>query len=261
MYKIKTAAAAVALAAMFALSGCTVFHWGGPTASSPKPQPQAEDLFKKGEELLEKGKYEEARQTYSKVKETDPEKLYDALVQIRLGDSYYEESRYAEAEVEYKRFLELHPANKAAAYVKYQLGMCNFKQMGRADRDPNFATEATRNFSELLKNYPNSPYTDEAREKLKIAKGKVAEHEYSVGMYYYKGGFYRAAANRFKGIIENYPNSSVEPEVLYMLADSYIRLDNMEDAKTVLSILYQEYPNNEYAEKAKSGLAGKIEKK
>ena len=260
MFKKKPALFAAALTAVIMLSGCTVFNWGG-KSESPKPQPQAEDTFKKAEDLLAKGKYEEARTSYSKVKETDPEKLYDALVQIRLGDSYYEEARYAEAEVEYRRFLELHPVNKAASYVKYQLGMCNFKQMGRADRDPTFASEAVRNFSELLKSYPNSPYQDEAREKLKIAKGKVAEHEYTVGMYYYKGGFYRAAASRFKGIIENYPSSSVEPEVLYRLTDAYIRLGNMEDAKTTLSILYQEYPNNEFAGKAKEDLAGKIEGK
>jgi len=250
----------LAAALTLTLSGCTIFRWGGsekPAPPPPSPSPQAEDVFKKGEDLLNKGKYEEARQTYSSLKQYDPEKSYEPLVQIRLGDSYYEEGRYEEATVEYRRFLEMRPHNKAAPYVKYQLGMCNFKQIGRSDRDPQYAENAMNNFSELLRDYPNNPYEDEAKEKLRIARGKVAEHEFVVGRYYFKQRSYQAAVIRFKGIIESYPGSKDEPETLYYLADSYIRLGNYEAAKNTLAILYKEHPNNKMAEEAK-GLAEKI---
>jgi outer membrane protein assembly factor BamD len=249
--------ATLALAMLLSLSACTLLKWGGP-AKAPAPEPQADDVFRQGEDLLAKGKYEEARKKYSSVKERDLEKSYDALVQVRLGDSYYEEGRYAEAEVEYRRFIETRPQNKAAAYVLYQIGMCNFKQMDKPDRDPSFSVNAMTSFESLLKNYPNSPYEEEAREKLKITKWNVAEHELVVGKYYYKRGSFSAAAKRFKGILESYPGAKDEPETLYCLADSYIKTGEFDSAKNTLSVLYQQYPNNRFAERAKDKLAGHI---
>jgi outer membrane protein assembly factor BamD len=250
--------AALLGALVLALPACTVFQWGGAAKEAPAPEKQADEVFREGEELLAKGKYEAARQKYSSVKEKDPEKYYDALVEVRLGDSYYEEARYAEAEVEYRRFLELHPKNKAAPYVVYQIGMCNFKQIDKPDRDPSFSINAMKRFNELLRDYPDNPYADEAREKLRIARNNVAEHEFVVGSYYYRTGSYKAAAARFKGIRDSYPGSKDEPETLYLLADSYLRLKDYDAAKNTLAVLYQEYPNNRFALKAKEKLAEKI---
>ena len=250
----------VALAAL--LPACTVFRWGGPkNTTSPAPQPTAEDLFKSGEDLLAKGKYEEARKKYESVKERDLDKTYDALVEIRLGDSYYEQASYAEAEVEYRHFLELHQHNKAAPYVLYQIGMCNFKQMDRPDRDPSFAMNAASSFGRLLKDYPNNPYEEEAKEKFKVARERLAENEYVIGQYYYKRDSWKAAAKRFQGIVANYPGCKDEPEVLYCLADSCIRLKDYDTAKNTLARLYQDYPNNRFSEKAKAKLAKRIPEK
>lgn len=247
-----------AFAALLGLAaqGCTLLTFGGPP--EPKPEPGAEDLFKQGEELLAKGKYKQAREAYGKVKSADPEKFYDPLVQIRLGDSYYEEGSYAEAEVEYRRFLELRPRNKAAPYVKYQLGMCNFKQISNPDLDPRFAEESVRHFTELLRDYPDNPYTEEAGERLRIARTKLADHEYFVGMYYYEREAYKAASKRFKGLVDAFPGSKVEPEALYYLADSYINLGRFDQAKDALAVLFQEHPDHRMAGKAKEELLREI---
>jgi outer membrane protein assembly factor BamD len=239
------------------MQGCTLLNFDESSATI-KPKPGAEDTFKEGEELLAEGKYKQARAAYSKVKEYDPEKFYDPLVQIRMGDSYYEEGSYAEAEVEYQRFIDLRPQNKAAPYVKYQIGMCNFKQIREPYRDPQFAEAAVKNFSELLRDYPDNPYKDEATEKLRLAKDSLAKHEYFVGKYYYDTDAYKAAAGRFKGIIERFPGASVEPETLYYLADSYIRLGEFDNAKSTLAVLYQEHPNDKMAQDAKDDLAPEI---
>lgn len=241
------------------LQGCSVFSWGGSGKDAEvAPVAKADDVFKEGESLLQAGKYEEARKSYSRVRESDPEKTYEPLVMIRLGDSYYEEARYPEAMVDYSRFLSLHPHNKAAPYAKYQLGMCNFKQMGSADRDPGFAMAAMKEFQELLDGYPGNPYEDEAREKLRVAKGKVAAGEFVVAMYYYKRGSYPAAIKRFKDMIEKYPGSADEPEALYCMADSYIEVGEYGYAKDTLTMLYTGHPNHEMAEKAREDLAPEI---
>lgn len=259
MKNMRVAAAFAAAALMVFVQGCSVFNWGSaPKEAEVAPVPKTDDVFREGEALLESGKYDEARKAYSKVRETDPEKTYEPLVMVRLGDSYYEESRYAEAEVEYRRFLDLHPRNKAAAYTKYQLGMCGFKQMGTPDRDPGFALAAMKEFQELLDLYPGSPYEEEAREKLRVARGKVGDNEFIVGMYYYKRGSYPAAIKRFKGMVEKFPGSKNEPEALYCMADSYISLGEYGYAKDTLTMLFTEHPNHEMAAKAKDKLSPEI---
>lgn len=253
-------------AALTVLPACTVFKWGGPAkgtkeSAAAAAADQPENLFKQGESLLADGKYEQARKKYSEIRAHDPEKYYSALVQVRLGDSYYEEARYAEAEVEYNRFLDLHPKNKAAPYVLYQVGMCNFKQIDLPDRDPSFAENSVTTFQKLLNDFPGNPYEDEAKEKVRLAKADLARHEFVVGWYYYDKDSYKAAANRFKGILDTYPGSEDEPKVLYYLTDSYIRLGKFDDAKNTLAVLYQQYPNNRFAEKAKKKLAEEIPSK
>jgi len=230
-------------------SGCTVLQWGGPD-DQVEPIPDAESTFNEAERLFEEGNYKKAREVYEEVKAHDPEKFYDPLVQIRLGDSYYEEGRFEEAEVEYQRFIDIRPKNKAAPYVKYQIGMCNFKRIAEPYRDPSPAREAARHFSELLETYPGNPYEDEAKEKLRVARGNLAEHEFSIGHYYYRTGKYEAAAGRFRVIREEYPGSKVEPETLYYLTDSYIELEQFDKARETLAIMKQEYPNHELTQDA-----------
>ncbi len=251
--------AAFAFAALLAaLPACTVLNWGGPPAGANAPTSNADEIFKEGETLLAKGDYKQARKKYNEIRAHDPERFYDALVEVRLGDSYYEQGRYAEAEVEYKRFLSLHPKNKAAPYVLYQVGMCNFRQIDLPDRDPSFAENSIKDFSKLLKEFPGNPYEDEAKEKLRLSRAFMARHEFVIGWFYYEKDDYKAAARRFKGIISRYPGSQDESKVLYYLADSYIRLKKYGDAKDTLSVLYQGHPNNRYAERAKKDLATEI---
>ena len=60
--------AALALVMLLSLSACTVFQWGGTTGkAAPQPEKQADEVFKEGEELLAKGKYEAARQKFSRA--------------------------------------------------------------------------------------------------------------------------------------------------------------------------------------------------
>lgn len=258
MRNIRMLAAVAAVAMALSVQGCSLFRWGGQDKEAVAPEPRADDVFREGESLLDAGKYDEARKAYQKVREQDPEKTYEPLVMVRLGDSYYEEGRYAEAEVEYRRFFDLHPHNKAAPYAKYQLGMCNFKQMGSADRDPGFALAAMKEFRGLLDGYPGNPYEEEAREKLRVAKGKVAENEFMVGRYYFRRGSYPAAIKRFRDVVEKFPGSGVEPEVMYFLAESYIAVGEYGYARDTLTMLFTEHPNHEMAEKARKDLAPEI---
>jgi outer membrane protein assembly factor BamD len=254
--------AAFAASLIFILTlgaGCSVLNWAGiGSGDEPEPLPNAEGTFNEAEGLFAEGKYKKAREVYEQVKAHDPEKLYDPLVQIRLGDSYYEEGSYEEAEVEYQRFIDLRPRNKAAAYVKYQMGMCNFKRIGDPERDPAPAVNAARHFRELLDQYPGNPYEDEAKEKLRIARGNVAENEFSIGYYYYKTGEYRAAVGRFNVVRKDYPGSKVEPDALYYLTESYIELGLFESARETLAIMKQEHPTHELTIEAYEDFAPEI---
>jgi outer membrane protein assembly factor BamD len=236
------------------ISGC---------ASSDKADEQKEPsvLYKEAEEKIKKGSYEEARESLKKVIEKDAEKSYSPVAQIRTADSYYDEEKFDEAIEEYKRFLSLYTHNKYASYVQYQIGMSHFRQIEHIDRGHEHLDGAIKEFGNLLKNYPRSPFADEAKERLRKCNDMAAEYEFYVGKYYFKKDSYKAAVSRFEGLIKKYPQSSWVAEALYHLGLSYKELGNFEKAKESLKRLTSEYPDYRYKGDAEKTLTRLEEKR
>jgi outer membrane protein assembly factor BamD len=219
----------------------------------------AETLFQQANEKIKKKRFEEAREILKEIKVKDTTGKYSVVAEIRIGDSYFTEGLFEEAAVEYGHFLKVHSHHTYAPYAQYQLGMTYFKKIKTVDVSYSLALLALDEFEKLLKNYPRNRYVSIVENRVKTCKNILAEYEFYVGDFYFKKSSYRAAAGRFRRLLEDYPDSRKEPEALYYLGVSYMNLGDNEQAVKSFTNLIEKYPATNVSREA-GGLISSLQK-
>ncbi len=214
--KLTGLALALILAVLTAAGGCGLF--GGDSTSPEAFDTPAQVLASEGEALYREGEYDEAAELFQQLKDRFPYSRFALLADLRVGDAYYKAGRYEEAILSYEDFIRLHPKNEGVPYAIYQMGMVHFDQMLTPDRDPTEARKAMQTFQRLIKQYPKSEWAIRAQPRLQESIHRLANHDMSVGKYYFNTKRYRAASGRFKRVLTHYPDVG-----LYNEAMDYLR--------------------------------------
>jgi len=213
------------LITLILLTGCSWFQ-----TQEDKP---AQELASDGMEAMKAGRYEEAIKSFEKLKDWYPFSKFAILAELKIADAYYRLQDYDEAVFAYENFENLHPRNEAVPYVIYQIGRCYFEQMDSVDRDQVSSQKALETFRRLNKQFPDNPYANRIEDHIKRCLKSLAGHDLYVGRFYYKTKHYKAALNRFKAILNNYPDIGVHREaLLYMaLCEETMKNQEKEDSK------------------------------
>ncbi len=172
-----------------------------------------------------------------------------AYAKWRLGDR-------VEAVAVLDRFIRLHPSSAAMDYALYLRGLVNFNDtMGflsgvsrqkLSERDQQASRDAYQAFGQLVEQYPNSKYSDDARARMSYIVQSLAEYEVHVARYYYNRQAYVAAANRAQLTVREFQRSPAAEEALYIMAASYDRLGLVQLRDDAERVLKQNYPNTRY---------------
>jgi outer membrane protein assembly factor BamD len=178
----------------------------------------ARSLLTKGMDDYNVGKYYTAIESFQEILNRHPFSPEAPLAELKAADCSYHLGRYPEALVLYEEFANRHPTNESIPYIMFQKGMCNYKQIDRIDRDATGATRAIELFKQLLKSYPDSPYSSEARTRIAAATEFLADHEYFVAQYYVRTEKYDQAKVRLKHLLTRYPDQSVTSKAKELLA-------------------------------------------
>ena len=214
-----------------------------------------ETLFKQGEQLYAKKKYDAAAEKWRKAKDITTSPILRTAVELKLADALYHDEKYIEAAAEYENFRKLHPKNQKAPYALYMQGLSNFYQVKKIDVDQTATKNAVTLFEMFLQEYPGSDITQKVRETLAEAKARQAAHEMYVGRFYYRTDKYAAAIGRFEYALQKYPESPRSDEALFFLGKAYLTTGNKNKAKESLSRLVTEYPKSEFVDYAKKILS------
>ncbi len=158
------------------------------------------------------GRYNTAMKDFQEIKDRYPFSPEALLAELKLADCEYYNDKYEEAKELYKEFEERHPTNEAIPYVMFQIGMCDYSRTDRIDRDSTGAQDAIKSFSRLLRAYPDSPYTREAKARIRAAREFIVNHEYYVAVFYVRTKKYDQAKHRLKYILTMYPDASIIPK-------------------------------------------------
>ncbi|MBI5556702.1 MAG: outer membrane protein assembly factor BamD [Deltaproteobacteria bacterium] len=206
-------------AALFFLSGCSVYHDIKSifTGDSDPVQASPETLAMDALEEFNHGQYSDALKLFNEIEERFPFSRFSLMAELKSADCHYYLGHYTEAISAYEDFAKNHPTNEAMPYVLFQVGMCHFNQMDTIDRDPGSAIEAEIAFNKLVRLYPASPYTEEAKGKISATRNFLAEHELYVARFYIKMDKLEQSMARLQYLLDNYPDTSVAPEAAMLL--------------------------------------------
>ena len=126
---------------------------------------------------------------------------------------------------------------------------CLTKRMRKPDRDQSISLQALSALREVLEIYPDSEYADEARRQVEVVRQNLAEHEFVVGYFNYRFRLYPAAVNRFRTVLEEYPDSESLDKTLFHLGLAHLKMQQWGDAHDAFQRLRDEHPDSPFVAK------------
>ncbi|HKD16279.1 MAG TPA: outer membrane protein assembly factor BamD [Thermoanaerobaculia bacterium] len=258
-----TVAIGLALAVAIAPMGCQ-----SSTGGAKKPdkitqelltQPK-EVLFEKGKALIAKKKYDEGRKYLNYVFETYPNETIGREALLMVADSYFQQKSttgYTEARYRYRDYLNRYPGASNRDYARYQFAFCYDKEHERPDRDQTATREAIEQYRALIREFPDSGYAGAARERIRRLTDLLAEHDFGVGYFYLRKGSTAAALSRFIQVEERFPDYTDRDKLYYYQGVALERLGRRGEALGYFGKIVEQFPNSDFAKKAKKELGNK----
>lgn len=198
------------------ISNCgTVKGWFAKKGPEKPPDVMADE----GINQLKKKNYDDAIETFEKVRDRYPYSEQAMLAQIKVADAYFYKKKYDEAQQSYKEFEKLHPTNKAVPYCIYREGLCYYRQRSTIDRDQTYTTKAMDEFKRLKQKFPQCEYIPKADIFMARCRADLAAHEYYIAEFYFKTKRYQAALDRYQTVVQEYPEFPKKMEAQERIAD------------------------------------------
>ncbi|MEY1663094.1 outer membrane protein assembly factor BamD [Isoalcanivorax beigongshangi] len=237
------------LSALLGITGC---------ASKPKVSPERTEAgqYQAAQRQIEKKNFLTAVDELRELEARFPYGDYAEQGLLDLVYVYYRAYDYPASIAAATRFLRNYPANPHLDYVLYMRGLGNYNlerglferllRTEKSSRDLDAWRDAFRDLNELVRRYPDSPYTPDARARLVHIRNTMADGELHAARYYARRGAYVAAAARAKEVIIHYQETPAVEEALAVQYRAYRALGEKQLADTTLSVLKYNWPESQY---------------
>lgn len=232
-----------ALLALLALA-CT-----GKRREDPILRLSAQEALAEGKRLLDRKRPEAARPYLQHAYEVEPNSPTGREALLLVADSFFLEggdANWIQSEAKYRDFLNRFPTSDRAAYAQFQVGRSLSRRIERPDRDQEAAVKALAAFEEVIRLYPVSEYASQAEAEILRVRQILAEHEFEVGRFYLRYGIPKAAAGRFRGLLERFPDYPARDKVLYHLLLAQRAAGEAEAATATRKELEASFPESPY---------------
>jgi outer membrane protein assembly factor BamD len=216
-----------------------------PDAATPDDAAVAE-LYNSGLSNISSGSYRSAVKDFAEVERRHPYSKWATKAILMQAFASYQGRNFDDAINSCKRFIALHPGHKDTPYAYYLSALSEFDQIQNVERDQSQTEKALESLEEVGRRFPESKYAVDAQKKVLVARDRLAAKEMEVGRYYMERGSYLAGINRFKRVVTDYQTTSQVPEALYRLAEGYMALGVVSEARTAAAVLGHNFPNSSW---------------
>lgn len=249
---------AVCLTALLSTSGCALLSAGG-QAGDPDFAAEADENIRRGTDAIERKDFLQAERYFEHVRTKFPYLEAANEAELKLADLDFEQEKYAEAREKYQAFIKLHPTHAKVDYAAYRSALSHYEDIPSdffllppsTEKDQTEVQSALRTLNDFVRQYPNSQYIPEAKEKIENTRQRLAEHELYVAAFYARRERWKAVVQRLEGLLKNYPGTSLEEEALFDLHEAYVRLNDTDNARQTLQRVIERLPGTPAAERAR----------
>ena len=224
--------------------------------STPKDDPNStaavERLYADAKDDMAGGSFDKAIKTLERVEGRAAGTLLAQQATIDLAYAQYRTGERAAALATLDRFIRLNPSSPALDYALYLRGLVNFNDnlgilgaLARQDlseRDQQASRDAYQSFRQLVTQFPQSRYAEDARLRMDYIVNALAAYEVHVARYYFRRGAFLAAANRAQQTVLEYPQTPANREALFIMMSSYERLGLEQLRADTERVLNQNFP-------------------
>jgi len=218
-----------------------------------EPEKSELEYYSNAQELMDSEQHFQALKELSALENYYPFRRYAEQAKLELMYNYMALDDYTNAHATAERFIRLHPRHPKVDYAYYVRGLStyymtrgffdSFVAIDRAERDMAIMEDSYRELNELIVKFPSSPYAIDARQRMIHLRDYLARHEVFAARYLIRRQAFAAAANRGQFIVTRFQGSSVVPEGLAIMVESYQKLGLQDLADDTLKILVSNYPD------------------
>jgi len=233
---------------LLAVAGCST------SPKDPYADMSANELYTYAKKALDDADYETAINAFEKLEARYPFGKYAQQAQLEIAYAYYKFNEPDSAISTLDRFIHNNPGHPDSDYAYYLKGLVNYTRGSSitdrlshrdpSDRDARALRDAFNDFSELVKKFPDSKYSEDARLRLVYLHNIMAQYEVSVAEYYLKRGAFVAAANRAKYVVENYAHAPAVTDALRVMVRAYTALGMNTLADDAMRVLNANTPTS-----------------
>ncbi len=240
----------------YAFIGLTILALGGCASTElPLNKWPAQKFYQEAKESLELGDFENAVKYFEDLEVYHPFSPYTQQAQLEVAYAYFKYDEPDSAIAAADRYIKLYPHSEDVDYAYYLRGLISMErgissldlwlELDSTKRQPETYKQAFDYFEELAKRFPNSKYTNDAKQRMVALRNHLAAYEVHSADYYMRRGAYLSAANRAKFVLETYPQTPAIPDALIVMIKAYQALEIDDLAASALEVLKLNYPEHE----------------
>lgn len=217
--------------------------------------------YEKGVHELEDENYPEAVRFFSFVKSRFPFSRYATMSELRMADALFKQEKYLAAVDAYKLFVSFHPTHPKVVdgYVGYRVCEAQIKQIPEDwflippshEKDQTATRQALSDLIGFMRTHHQSKYFKKVETIYRKCLKKLVAHELYVARFYLDRNRPKATIMRLEGVLKRYPDAGVDPEVMLLLGQTYMKMNRPAKAQKTFASLVSKYPNDMNSEKAK----------
>jgi outer membrane protein assembly factor BamD len=252
-------AALAALALLLLATAC-----GGSSKGEVSYAVSAERNYERGVEELEKKQWERAARYFQFVKTRFPYSRYAVLAELGLADAQAGAGNQRTAIESYSNFLKLNPTHELSrnGYVGYKMAKAYLDMLPgdwwlvppSYERDQTNAMDAHRHLARFVRQHPDSPYLDEARQMLEAVNLRLARHEWYVARFYWDRDRPMGTVIRLRRLLQYHAGSELDGDALWLLGRAYVNVDMPARAREAWQRLIEEHPDHDRVRAAREAI-------
>lgn len=254
----RTAAVTAALsAATIPVGGCKT----GPDLSADYAQTARENYELALGEFSDND-HDEAIQYADFVRIRFPFSRYAVESELLIARAEFEQGNYLTAQDAFKTFAKLHPTHRnvrngwasfmvaASAYMNAPTQ--NFFLLPpNSQRDQSPLREALEELEYYFDHYAGSITERDAMALREEVLRRLLEHELYVARFYLDRDKPEAAIGRLESAHDRFPGVGLDAEVLFLLGLTYLRMDEVELARSTFTELQTQHPKHHHGQQAR----------